>query len=311
VYIAFGLFGSAIMNFTLGFTAGFFWALLICEIMDGGFQSMGWSSTVRANAETSKDPERSSTILGTAYQFGNSIAWIACAFAIGQWGWQWGFWLASIVMAVRGMHMLASKRSIPRADYTVVERAKLTLSFPIVTSGFALCLLNIIRYGVVTWIPTYLYREFSMSIEKVGLSVFLIPIAGIVGTLLYNKIRLPKDVTTIIYLAVLGIAFLVFPGTSGSVMITILLVSGLALYGPHVFLVTTMPSRFHDKRIVAASTGFIDGFGYIGSATAGILVPFMIDKTGTWSSVFYLWAVIAIVIAMLVAVVYKKAWNSK
>lgn len=311
VYIAIGLIGSAVMNMLLGFTAGFFWALLICEIIDGGFQSMGWSSTVRANAMTSKDPEKSSTILGTAYQFGNSLAWIVCAFAIGQWGWQWGFWLASVVMLLRGMHMLVMRNEVAKGVYTIAERAKLTLSFPIVVSGVALCLLNIIRYGVITWIPTYLYREFSMPIEKVGVSIFLIPIAGILGTLLYNRIKLHKDITTIIYLLVLGVAFLVFPNTTGLVMIGILLVSGLALYGPHVFLVATMPSRFHDKRIVAASTGFIDGSGYVGSATVGILVPFMIDKTGTWVTVFYLWAAMAIVIAVLVGIVYRKAWNDR
>lgn len=309
VYIGVGLLGSAVLNLTLGFTAGFFWALLLCEIIDGGFQSMGWSSTVRANAETSIDSEKSSTILGTAYQFGNSVAWLACAFAIGQWGWQWGFWLASVVMAIRGIHILLNKRDIPRAKYTAVEGIKLTLSFPIVISGVALCLLNIIRYGVITWIPTYLYRTFNMPIEKVGLSVFLIPIAGIAGTLLYNKIRLHKDITTIFYLMVLGIAFVVFPATSGIVMIGILLATGFALYGPHVFLVATMPSRFHDKRIVAASTGFIDGFGYVGSAIVGILVPFIIDKTGAWTSVFYLWAGMAVAIAFLVGVVYTKAWK--
>ena len=311
VYIGIGLLGSAVMNFMLGFTAGFFWALLVCEIMDGGFQSMGWSSTVRANAETSKDPEKSSTMLGTAYQFGNSAAWIVCAFAIGQWGWQWGFWIASIVMAARGMHMLLAKRDLPRTKHTTAERIKLTVSFPIVISGIALCLLNIVRYGVITWIPVYLYRTFSMPIEKVGMSIFLIPIAGILGTLLYNRIKLHKDITTIIYLLILGITFAVFPGTGGTVMIALLLVGGFALYGPHVFLVTTMPSRFHDKHIVAASTGFINGFGYFGSATVGILVPFMIDKTGTWSSVFYLWSVTAVVIAVLVGIVYKKVWNNR
>ena len=53
-YIAIGLIGSAVINLFLGFSMGFFWILFIGEIMDGGFQSMGWSSAVRANAEISK-----------------------------------------------------------------------------------------------------------------------------------------------------------------------------------------------------------------------------------------------------------------
>jgi sugar phosphate permease len=310
-YVAIGLVGSAVMNAILGFSAGFFWVLLIGEIIDGGFQSMGWSSIVRANAETSKDPEKSSTVLGTAYQAGNSIAWIVCAFAIGAWGWEYGFWIASMVMVIRGITIYISRHQIKIIRRKAMERVKLTLSFPIVMSGVSLLLLNMVRYGVIVWIPTYLYQTQNMPIEQVGINVFLIPVAGIIGTLLYNRIRLHKDITTTIYLALLTASFIIFPFTTGGLMIGILIASGLFLYGPHVFLVTTMPSRFHDKKIVAASTGFIDGMGYIGSALIGMLVPFIIDLTGGWQSVFYFWSAISGVIILLVVLVYirgKTSW---
>jgi len=306
-YVAIGLIGSAIMNAILGFSAGFFWVLLVGEIIDGGFQSMGWSSIVRANAETSKNPEKSSTILGTAYQAGNSLAWIVCAFVIGSFGWQWGFWVASIVMVVRGVTLYISRRQIKITPRKAMERVKLTLNFPIVMSGLSLCLLNMVRYGVIIWIPTYLYQMHDMPIEKVGINIFLIPIAGIIGTLLYTRIRLPKDITTTIYLVLLAVSFTIFPFTTGGVMIGILIASGLFLYGPHVFLVTTIPSRFLDKKIVAASTGFIVGMGYIGSALIGIIVPFIIDLTGGWKSVFYFWSALSWIIILLVVFVYFRS----
>jgi len=313
-YVAVGLVGSAIMNAVLGFSAGFFWVLLVGEVIDGGFQSMGWSSIVRANAETSKNPEKSSTILGTAYQAGNSLAWIVCAFAIGSFGWQWGFWIASIVMVIRGVTIYASKHQIKITARKAMERAKLTLNFPIVMSGLSLCLLNMVRFGVIVWIPTYLYQTQDMPIEKVGINVFLIPIAGIIGTVMYNRIRLHKDITTTIYLVLLGAAFIVFPATTGGVMVGILIASGFFLYGPHVFLVTTMPSRFYEKKIVAAATGFIDGMGYIGSALIGVIVPFIIDWTGGWQSVFYFWSAISFSIIVLVVLMYvrnRRVWLSK
>jgi len=303
-YVAIGLIGSAIMNAILGFSAGFFWVLLVGEIIDGGFQSMGWSSIVRANAETSKNPEKSSTILGTAYQVGNSFAWIICAFAIGQFGWQWGFWVASIVMVIRGITIYASRHQVKITARKAMERAKLTLNFPIVMSGLSLCLLNMVRYGVIIWIPTYLYQTQDMPIEKVGITIFLIPIAGIIGTVLYNRVRLLKDITTIIYLVLLGIVFIVFPTTTGAVIVGLLIASGLFLYGPHVFLVTTVPSRFYDKKIVAAATGFIDGMGYIGSALVAVMVPFIIDWTGGWEFVFYFWAALSFAIIGLVVLVH-------
>jgi len=306
-YVAIGLIGSAIMNAILGFSAGFFWVLLVGEVIDGGFQSMGWSSIVRANAETSKNPEKSSTILGTAYQAGNSLAWIVCAFAIGQFGWQWGFWVASIVMVIRGVTLYISRRQVKITPRKAMDRVKLTLNFPIVMSGLSLCLLNMVRYGIIIWIPTYLYQMHDMPIERVGINIFLIPIAGIMGTLLYSRIRLHKDITTTIYLVLLATALMIFPLTTGGVMIGILIASGFLLYGPHVFLVTTIPSRFLDKKIVAASTGFIDGMGYIGSALIGIIVPFIIDLTGGWKSVFYFWSALSWIIILLVVFVYFRS----
>lgn len=304
VYVAVGLTGSAVMNLVLGFSSGFFFALLIGEIIDGGFQSMGWSSTVRANAYTTKDPEKTSTVLGTAYQVGNSLAWVASGFVIGQFGWEWGFWLATIVMLIRAVTLYLTKPQFSFQRRRIREQAKLTVSPPIFFSGISLCLLNMVRYGVISWIPTYLYREVHMPIEKVGLNIFLIPLAGIVGTLMYNRIRLPKDMTTMVYMILLGAIFIVFPHTTGLCMLALLVGSGLLIYGPHVFLVSTMPSRFHDDNVVAAATGFIDGWGYIGSAAIGMLVPFMLDLTGSWDTVFYFWAVVSFPVAFIVLAIY-------
>jgi sugar phosphate permease len=306
-YIALGLLGSAAVNLSLGFSAGFFWVLMIGEMLDGGFQSMGWSSCVRANAETSKNIDRDSTVLGTAYQFGNSFAWIICAFVVGWFGWQYGFWVASAVMCIRGISLLLIKPEIKVKRREIGEQVKLTLSRPIVISGISLCLLNIARYGVITWIPTFLYATQGMAIGKVGTTIFLIPIAGIIGTLLFNKIRLPKDIISVAYLICLALTFIIFPGTTGTFMFVLLILSGFFLYGPHVFLVTTFPSRFHEQKVVAAATGFIDGMGYVGAVLVGILVPFIIDKSGgDWTSVFYSWAAACFAIIVLVTVVYLK-----
>lgn len=308
-YLCLGLLGSALMNMLLGFTAGFFWALLVLEIMDGGAQSMGWSSTVRANAYTSKDPEKTSTILGTCYQAGNSLTWIVSGFMVGQFGWEWGFWFAAIMMGTRAVVLYFTRPEFEFKPKALKDRVKLTVTFPILLSGISLCLLNMVRFGVITWIPTYLFREHVMPIEQVGFKLFFVPLAGIVGTLLYNRIKLPKDITTLIYLTVLGIVFLLLPDTMGTYMLALLILSGFFVYGPHVFIVTTVPSRFHKESIVAAATGFINGWGYIGSASIGMLVPFILSVTGNWNAVFWFWSMISFAIAVMAGIVYARGKN--
>jgi sugar phosphate permease len=311
VYIAIGLIGSAVMNAFLGFAAGVFWMLLIYQIISGGFQSMGWSSTVRANAITSANIERDATRLGTSYQIGNSVVWIICGFVIGTFGWQWGFWVASIVMFLRAMVLLKTRPKIEFTPRPFKERVKLTVSFPIFISALSLCLLNMVRYGVIIWIPTYLYQVHTMPIEEIGLNIFLIPLAGVVGTLMYNRLKINKDILTVIYVISLAVVMFVLPGVSGMAMLALLVLSGFLVYGPHVFLVTTVPSRFASQRIVAAATGFIDGWAYIGTVLIGIIVPFILDKTGHWSSVFYFWGAISLVMAGLVAVMFLKVTSKR
>lgn len=311
VYMIIGLIGSAVMNAILGFAGGFFWMLMIGEVIDGGFQSMGWSSTVRANALTSDNIERDATRLGTSYQIGNSVVWIICGFVIGTFGWQWGFWVASIAMFLRAMLLLKIRPKIEFIPRPFKERVKITVSFPIVMSALSLCLLNMVRYGVIIWIPTYLYQEHAMPIEKVGLNVFLIPLAGVVGTLLYNRLKINKDIITVIYGISLAVVMFVLPGVSGIAMLALLVLSGFLVYGPHVFLVTTVPSRFVSQRCVAAATGFIDGWAYIGTVLIGIIIPFILDKTGHWSSAFYFWGAISLAMAGLVAVMFVKATSKR
>ena len=312
VYICIGLFGSAIMGIFLGFMGSFFWILLIGEIIDGGFQSMGWSSTVRANALTSSNIEKSSVYLGTSYQVGNSIAWIVCGFMIGRFGWEWGFWTGTIVMTIRAISLYLTKPKLEVTNKSIKEQVRLTLSFPIIMSAISYFFLNMIRYGVITWIPTFLYRQHSMPIEKVGVTIFLIPLAGILGTLLYNRTKISREVLTIIYMLGLTITLFLMPSTIGIQTIGLIVLSGFFLYGSHVFLVSTMPSRFINQKIVASATGFIDGCGYIGSALIGILVPFLLDKTGNnWNTVFYFWASISIVIIGIVIGMYIKSKHKK
>lgn len=306
-YLAIGLIGSAVINLFLGFSMGFFWILFIGEIMDGGFQSMGWSSAVRANAEISKknkkDIDKTSCVLGTSYQVGNSVAWLISAFVVGLFGWQWGFWIASIFMIVRGITLLITKSKSEVKKVKIKNQIKNTLTLPIVICGIGMALLNIVRYGIIIWIPTYLVEIQGSSIIETGLKIFLIPIAGVFGTLIYNKVKTNRSILTAIFLGCLWFLFLIFGYVSEFVSIIVLILSGFFLYGPHVFLVSTFPSKFVDKKIVASSTGFIDGMAYIGAILVGILVPFLIDFRG-WNFVFLFWSTLCLVIILLILFLY-------
>jgi sugar phosphate permease len=314
VYISVGMILSGIVTFFLGFSAGFFWSLLILECFDGFFQSMPWSSIVRANAhlwKTNEEREKSATVMGCSYQFGSSITILISAFAVGAWGWEYGFWASSVFLIVRGLLLYFTK---PKTEFkpqqAVKTQVKKTFTMPIVMSGISLMFLNMVRYGVLTWIPLYFFVAGNFAVGemgKIGLKVFLVPIAGILGTLIYLKLPWKKDFTGIVFLSLMGVTWFLFPYTDG-ITTTILLLAGSAfLYGPHVFLVTTLPSRFMKDNVIACSTGFIDGMGYIGTVAIMLIVPYLVPDFKSehgWSDVFLFWAVLSFVAAATVAITY-------
>lgn len=318
VYISVGLVLSGIANFTMGFTAGSFVALAILEGFDGFFQSFAWSSVVRANAhlwDTTKKREKSATIMGCSYQFGSAITFLITAFSVGTWGWEYGFWVASMFLLGRGMLLYFTK---PKTEFkpkqAVKTQVKKTFTMPVVMSGVGLLILNMVRYGVLTWIPLYFFVAGNFTIGemgKVGLKVFLIPLAGILGTLIYLKFPWKKDYTSIIFLCLMGVTWFLFPYTNGITTTILLLAGSFFLYGPHVFLVTTFPSRFVNDHVVASSTGFIDGMGYIGTVAISLIVPYLVLETkGAWSNVFLFWMILSFLAAGIIAATYFKHFKN-
>ena len=313
-YISLGLILSGVANFFMGFVGAYFVMLLMLETFDGFFQSMGWSSVVRANSliqKNDKERDRSSTILGCSYQIGNSIAWVVSAFAVAWFGWQAGFWVASAILLSRGVTLYLTK---PKLDYkpkhTIKKQVKGTLTFPIIMSGLSLMVLNMVRYGVLTWLFTYYIFAGNHPIAdfgEVSIKSFLIfiPLAGVLGTLIYNALPWKKDLISIVFLSAMGVTWFIFPyadSLTGSILV---LLSSAFLYGPHVFLVCTIPTRFKKDGVVASSTGYIDGMGYVGTTVIMLVVPYLVLETqGGWNNVFILWSLISFAAAALVAITY-------
>ena len=104
----------------------------------------------------------------------------------------------------------------------------------------------------------------------------------------------------------LGVCFLILPFVTGWWATLSLVMGSFFLYGPHVFLVSALPARFIDEKLAAAATGFIDGMGYIGSVSVGLIIPFfVVSTTGGWSNVFLFWTVLSVIISILVGTIYS------
>jgi membrane-associated HD superfamily phosphohydrolase len=133
----------------------------------------------------------------------------------------------------------------------------------------------------------------------------MIPIAGILGTLLYSKLGKGKELFSMLSMLCLAGIFYFYGSMTGMISVIALIASGFFLYPTHVFLVSTIPSRFLEKKVCAASAGMIDGFAYLGAVIIGSLVPFLLKiNNESWSLVFNFWAASSVVVAIITLGLY-------
>lgn len=336
--IAVGILGSVSLNIAFGFSSGVLIAMIVIWGLNGYFQAMGWGPSVKivANWFPSGLRGKAAGILGTSYQIGNAASWALAGFVIGQLGWRWGFWMPSIVFALLGLHWFIRARNAPeevglptieQEDIEEINNAtikkdhhlgfrytlKRTLLNPKVwIVGFGLFFLNIVRYGFLSWAPTYMFEVQKATISTAAFKAVAFPLAGSLGAFsagwfsdkFFGSRRAP--LATIMLLLLAGFVGLYPHASNWMLSLVCLMVIGFLTFGPHMMMVTAMPMELGTRKAASSATGFIDGMGYIGAAITGIGTGWLLD-TFNWSAAFYFWLVAAIAAAGLMLLL----WNYK
>lgn len=343
--IALGLVISAVLNILFGISAVFFggmvvlWSLVIIWGLNGYFQSMGWAPTVKtiANWFSRKERGKISGFIGTSYIAGSAISWLLAGAIIGATGeWRWAFWLPAIVCIGIAIHWYLRARNAPeevglptieeiaegrienkevREDHHIgfEETLKLVLKNKYIwIAAFTLFFLNIVRYGFMTWAPTFLFEEQAAEISTAAYRAVAFPLAGCFGAIFagwysdkYLKSRRgPIAAIMLFSLAIFCSLFYITRNLHWAIGFVFLLCIGFMTFGPHVLVVGAMPMDFGSRKAASSATGFIDGFGYVGAALTGVGSGFLTDHFG-WSATFVFWIIGAIIAGILMVGV----WN--
>ncbi len=320
IMISLGLVLSALFNFLFGFST-IFTVMVIIWALNGYVQSMGWAPSVKTIANWFPRPIRGRIggILGSSYQIGNALSWLLAGFLASHLGWQWLFWVPTVVLVAASIHWYIRGRNAPEVvglpsleeeeqgkereealpDHHLGFRytLKTVLSNPYIwCMAFALFFLNILRYGFMDWAPTYMFEVQKAHISVAAYKAMAIPLAGSLGALfagwLSDKVfHLRRAPACAIMLLALGFFVWLFPqvpATNWVGSLLVLIMVGFLTYGPHVAIVTYAPMDFGTRKAAASTAGFIDGMGYIGAALTGVASGFLADRFG-WNAAFYLW----------------------
>ena len=332
-----GIVFSAILNVIFGFTNGILGSMILIWALNGFFQSMGWSSSVKtiANWFPLKQRAKSSGLLGTSYQVGSAASWALSGFVVGLLGWRWAFWIPAVICIVIGFCWLIRGRNAPEEvglpsveeqENGIIERKNpekdyhLGFKYTIKTVltkkriwavALSLFFLNIVRYGFMDWAPTYFFEVQNAAISTAAYKALVIPVAGCFGALAaayishkyFKSKKAPITAIMLFGLALLCWIFPQLPADKWLLGLVVLAGIGFLTYGPHVMMVTAMPMDFGTRKAAASATGFIDGWGYIGAALTGVGTGWLID-TFSWDAAFYFWVLGAVAAAMLMSVLW-------
>ena len=335
--ITIGLVASAILNIIFGFSAGALILMAILWGLNGYFQSMGWGPTVKAKANwfPKKIRGKISGRLGTSYIIGGAFSWFLAGTIVKYLNWRFTFWIPAIICIVLAIHWYIRARNAPeevglpsleeqeqgiessevKKDHHIgfKETLKITLLNPYVWfAGFALFGLNIVRYGFMSWAPTYMFEEQGATISLAAYKAIAFPVAGGLGALfagwasdrIFKHRRAPIAFIMLVLLAVFCYLYRIVPGVNWVISLVILLFIGFFTFGPHVLLVAAIPADLGTRKAASSVTGFIDAMGYVGASLTGVGTGYLIENY-SWDAAFGFWVFGAILAAIMILFVWK------
>lgn len=324
--VGIGLFCSTIVNLIFGYANGVLLTMVLLWGLNGFFQSMGWAPTVKIVASwfSPRERGRASGILGSSYQLGNAASWLLAGFIAGHLGWRFVFWAPTVItllILIGWVNQLKEKAE--DGGFEPVEIARKTNGFrdtigstlrnkKIWTAALALFGLNIVRYGFLSWVPTYFFEVQKAAISTAAYKALLFPIAGSIGSLTAGWIsdkffkgrRAPMAAIMLVFLGLAALYFPHIPQQNWILSLVVLAIIGFLTFGPHMIIVTALPMDLGTKEMAASATGFIDGWGYIGASLTGIGTGFLLDHFG-WQAAFYFWVSGAFLAALLMGTLWS------
>ena len=334
--ITIGLLTSAGMNILFGFTGGVIGLMVVIWGINGYFQAMGWGPTVKAMANWFPTNMRGKTAgrLGTSYILGGAISWLIAGYIAENLGWRYTFWIPAIICIFMALHWYKRARNAPeelglpsieeqesgiissevRKDTHIgfKNTLKITLLNPYIwLAAFALLGLNIVRYGFMSWAPTFMFEVQGASISMAAYKAVAFPIAGGLGAIfagwasdnIFKTKRAPVAFFMLILLGISCYIFRIIPSENWIMSLICLLFIGFFTFGPHILLVAALPADLGSRKAASSVTGLINAFGYLGASLTGIGTGILIEKF-SWNAAFYFWIFGAFFAAIMVSLIW-------
>lgn len=305
--IALGLIGSSLINLSMAFLPDIRW-MTGFWCFNGFFQALLWPPLVRLMAENMSTDEytRSVVSVSASASVATIAIYIIVPAAIAVSGWRLVFVLAALSGLAAALVWIRFTGGIREGSAVRVSAASgkatenrlssvLPLLVPIMA---AICLQGILRDGITTWMPTYIYEVFNMGVSMSILTTAILPVFSIISLKLaariYAGIGNELKTAMLLFGTSFAAAAVMIPMFSKSVLLCALLMAVITgcMHGVNLMLIGNLPVRFAKYGKVSTVSGILNACTYIGSALSTYGFAALSDRFG-WGFTIAGWAVIA------------------
>jgi OPA family glycerol-3-phosphate transporter-like MFS transporter len=152
---------------------------------------------------------------------------------------------------------------------------------------------NVVRYGLMTWIPLYYYDKGGFDIRTTILITILLPIgymiappiAGILSDKMLHSDRKPLTLASCVLSS--GVLFCMCFVDPNDVFIgcVLMIIGGLSL---GMSQLPVMAVDFFGKDLAATTSSLVDAHGYFYAGVQAVIISLIVGVMGNWAIVFLL-----------------------
>lgn len=319
-FLAIGLILSGVVNLLLPNTTSVT-IMFILMLLNGWVQGMGWPPCGRILTHWFSDKERGvkMAIWNTAHNLGCALIAVVALWGVSLFAsWKGIFYFPAIIAIVGGFIYILLARDTPQSvglppieqfknDYPEAQKdlqdseaemsGREILFKYVLNNKFLWCIsianifVYLVRYGVISWVPTYLKEVRGFSPQDSSMAFAIFEYAAIPGTIVigwlsdhyFHGRRAPLGIFCMIGVA---IATVIYWQSSSHIVINCALASiGALIYGP-VMLIGVSAIDLVPKKAVGTATGLTGLFGYMGGQVLSELAIGLVVDKFSWDGGF-------------------------
>ena len=336
---------SLLCNIVFG-ASNSYWTVLLFLSLNGLAQGTGWPGCIGSLAYWFKRKQRGS-ILGiwsTCYQLGSVVATSFAAYMLGNYGWRWSFFGASMILIIIWSAVLylhpnrpedvglepivddddedEEKKVMPKEHVKELEVEEKGLGwtrevvFTVVMMGLIYFGIKFLRYALWSWVPFLLRNNFGQAGDDAGYISTVFDIAGFLGVIFagFASDRLFKGKRSflsflMLFLMAMSFVLMYTMGSTSLLFFTISMgLAGFMLYGPDSLISGVGAIDVGTRKGALVAAGIINGTGSIGPIFQEEIIGWLYERYNhSLIPIFILLMVVALITAFMTFLLWMKS----